>query len=381
MLNFRYRIKEQDTEQLEVLAETSRYIWNYALILQRKYYEWYGKYIPIGKLKAYIAKKRKQNPYWQKLNSQAVQEVIERLDTSYQRFFSGLQVHPPQFKGREDNKSFCFKQCGYKIDNDRITITDPEHRNKAIGTYRFLKHRAYPTDNVCTVRIKQYNNRFYVVICCDCDPKSLARVCNGTVGIDFGLKTFATLYDGNVETVVSPRFLFSGRKQLRKLSKIVSRRKKGSHRRKKAVQALANFHARVVYKRDDWQWKLAHQLCKQYSVIKIEDLELRGWQRLWGRKASDLALGKFIEKLIFVASKYGTQIIKVDRWYASSQTCSSCGHKLEKKLGLLDRQWVCPHCGVCHDRDENAAKNIHHWEPVSKPVDRSKTTRRKAVAA
>jgi len=353
MLNFKYRILDKETKQLDELIVTSNCIWNYAIMLQRKYYEWTGKYISCTKMCSFIAKKRKRNPYWQKLNSQSVQGIIQKLDESYQRFFKGVQKRPPKFKNRFDDTSIVFKQCGYSIENDVFVF------NK-VGSYKFIKHRAYPKDKVRTVRLKRYNNHFYVVITCDCDPKPLARNCNGEAGVDFGLKTFITLDSG--EKVESPRFLFKNAKKLRKLSKVVSRRKKGSNRRKKAVQRLSNFHAHVAWQRDDWQWKLAHSLCKQYAIIKIEDLCLLGWVRLWGRKASDLALGGFINKLEFIASKYGTLIIKVDRWYASSHICSACGHKLDRKLGLQEREWQCPVCGVVHDRDVNAAVNIKQWD-------------------
>ena len=387
MLNFRYRIKDKDTEQLAERIVTANCIWNYALMLQRKAYEWYGKHIPSTKLQSYIAKKRKSNPYWLKLNSQSVQEICQRLETSYQNFFDPEhpQKHPPQFKGRYDDGSFVFKQCGYIITNDRITVNDPTNRKVPIGTFSFLKHRAYPKDKVCTVRLKRYNNHFYVIICCDCQPKQLARACNGTAGIDFGLKTFITLDDGT--EIVSPRFLFKNAKKLRKLSKVVSRRKKGSNRRKKAVKQLANFHAKVKQQRDDWQWKLAHTLCKQFEVIKIEDLCLKGWVAIWGRKASDLAIGSFIQKLEYIASKYGTKIVKVDRWYASSHICPDCGHKLERKLGLNEREWQCPECKAEHKRDVAAAINIKQWDATvqsetrRKTEQRSKTTRRKAFAA
>jgi len=371
MLNFRYRIKERDTEELEVIMETSRRIWNYALMLHRKYYEWYGKTLPEGKLKSYIAKKRKSNPYWLKLNSQSVQEIIERLYESYQRFFNKLQIHPPQFKSRGADMSFCFKQCGYSIDNDRITV------NK-IGTYRFLKHRAYPKGKPRTVRIKKYNNRFYIIICCDCSPKKLQRDCNGTCGIDFGLKTFITKDDGR--TIESPRWLFKESKKLRKLDKAKDKKVKGSNRRKKAAIARSNTYAKVKQRREDWQWKLAHSLCRQYAVIKIEDLCLLGMKKLWGKKVSDIAIGEFVKKLIHVAGKYGTQIIKVDRFYASSHICHKCKNHLGRKLLLWERQWACPHCGECHDRDVNAAINIRDWKPSpdqrdasGQPADRSKT--------
>jgi putative transposase len=361
MLNFRFRIKDRDTEQLAELIVTANCIWNYALMLQRKHYEWYGKYLSSTKLQAYIAKKRKRNPYWRKLNSQSVQEIVQRLDASYQRFFKGIQKRPPQFKGRYDDGSFCFKQCGYSIDNDRITV------NK-IGTYRFLKHRAYLKGKPKTVRVKKYNNRFYVIFCCECLPASCTRACNGTVlvaGIDFGLKTFITLDDGTL--IEAPRFLFKNAKKLRKLSKVVSRHKKGSNRRRKAVIKLANFHAKVKQQREDWQWKLAHQLCKQYAIIKIEDLCLLGWTKLWGRKANDLAIGSFILKLQYVATKYGTEVVKVPRWYPSSHLCSGCGHKLDRKLGFNEREWQCV-CGVAHDRDVNAAKNIKQWDATVRPA-------------
>ena len=371
MLNFRYRIKDKDTEGLEVLTETARHIWNYALTLHRKYYEWYGKTMPEGRLKSYIAKKRKSNAYWQKLNSQSVQEIIERLYESYQRFFKGLQIHPPQFKSKGTDMSFCFKQCGYRIDNDRLTVN-------GIGTYRFLKHRAYPKGRPRTVRIKKYNNRFYVIICCDCSPKQLARTCNGTVGLDFGLKTFITKDDGTM--IESPRWFFKESKKLRRLDKAKDKKVKGSNRRKEAAIVRTNAYAKVKQRREAWQWEKAHELCKQYAIIKIEDLCLLGMKKLWGHKVSDIAIGEFVNKLTYVAGKYGTQVIKVDRFYASSHICHKCGKHAGRKLGLLERQWVCPHCGVSHGRDINAAINVRNWEPSSnqrdasgQSADRSKT--------
>ena len=368
MLNYRFRIKDCNTEQLDELLITVNCIWNYALMLQRKHYEWHGKYIPCAKLCSFIAKKRKKNPYWMRLNSQSVQGIVQSLDESYQRFFNGIQKRPPKFKNRYQDTSIRFTQSGYSIDNDVFNF------NK-IGSFRFFKHRAYPIDKVKQARLKRYNNRYYVIITCDCSPKLLARNCKGEAGIDFGLKTFITLDNG--VTIESPRFLFKNFKKLRKLSKVVSRRKKGSKRRKKAVKKLARFHERIVNQRNDWQWKLAHQLCKNYSEIHIEDLELRGWAKLWGRKASDLALGKFIEKLEFVAAKYGTMIVKVDRFYPSSHICSICGKKLDRKLGLNERSWQCS-CGAYHDRDINAAKNIKQWDATvhseTRKKQRSKTT-------
>lgn len=108
--------------------------------------------------------------------------------------------------------------------------------------------------------------------------------------------------------------------------------------------------------RSDFQWKLAHQLCKQYDYIFIEDLNIEGMKRLWGKKISDLSHSSFINKLTYIASKYGVIVHKIDKWYPSSKTCE-CG-LVNKNLSLRDRTWVCPGCGSINDRDLLASKNI-----------------------
>lgn len=108
--------------------------------------------------------------------------------------------------------------------------------------------------------------------------------------------------------------------------------------------------------RSDFQWKLAHELCKRYDYIFIEDLNIEGMKRLWGKKVSDLSHSSFINKLTYIASKYGVIVHKIDKWYPSSKTCE-CG-LVNKNLSLRDRTWVCPACGSVNDRDVLAARNI-----------------------
>lgn len=120
---------------------------------------------------------------------------------------------------------------------------------------------------------------------------------------------------------------------------------------------MARIHKEIENKRDDFQWKLAHELCSNYSFIAIEDLNIEGMKRMWGKKISDLAHSKFIGKLKYIATKYGTIIQEVPRFYPSSKTCSCCGHVKETLL-LSDRVYVCEKCGLVKDRDENASDNI-----------------------
>ena len=123
-----------------------------------------------------------------------------------------------------------------------------------------------------------------------------------------------------------------------------------------ARMSLASLHEHISNQRKDFQWKLAHDICRRYDYIFIEDLCLAGMTRLWGRKVNDFAYAQFVSILEQVAMKYGCVVHKIDRWYASSKMCD-CGYK-NAKLTLRDRTWVCPVCGRVHDRDIHAAENI-----------------------
>lgn len=119
------------------------------------------------------------------------------------------------------------------------------------------------------------------------------------------------------------------------------------------------------YKRRNWFWNLAHELCDKYDVMCFETLNLKGMQRLWGRKIGDLAFSTFLEILQTVAAMKGKSVVFIGQWFASSKLCSECGHR-HTELQLRDRHWICPSCGVAHDRDKNAAINIER-EGASSP--------------
>jgi putative transposase len=174
-------------------------------------------------------------------------------------------------------------------------------------------------------------------------------------GFDFGLKTFLTCSDGS--KIESPQFLKQSLHLIKKASRQHSKKRKGSSNRERARLNLVRKHEDVVNRRSDWFWKLAHDLTNWFDVLCFETLNLKGMQRLWGRKISDLAFGEFLQILEWVAKKKGKQVVFIDRWYPSSKTCSECGHVLDK-LDLSVREWRCPSCGSINGRDENAAKNI-----------------------
>ena len=279
-----------------------------------------------------------------------VQEILGRLDNSYKRFFKKLCKRPPKFKKAEKFNSFVFKQGGFALNGNVFTI------NKINKRFKFSYSRPYD-GNVKQVRVlRETCNRYSIVIVTDSKSnKTYEKSRNGaSVGIDFGLKTYMTLSDG--KSIQSPLFFNRYQKKIKKCNRNLSRSEKGSNNRKRRLFELHQTNRKIMNLRSDFQWKLAHELCKRYDYIFIEDLNIEGMKRLWGKKISDLSHSSFINKLTYIASKYGVIVHKIDKWYPSSKTCE-CGC-INKGLLLCDRTWVCPGCGSINDRDLLASKNI-----------------------
>lgn len=146
-------------------------------------------------------------------------------------------------------------------------------------------------------------------------------------------------------------------KELKTIQRHISRCKAGSNNRKKAIKELNRIYRKMCNQRTDWFFKTAYQLIGDYAIICIEDLNLAGIQKLWGRKINDIAFGEFVQILEWAASNCGTEIVKIDRFAPSSKCCSRCGY-IYTKLTLKQREWDCPSCGTHHERDVNAAINI-----------------------
>ena len=349
MMTYTYKLyRSKRTAKLDAMLREACFVWNHALALQKRYYSLYGKYVTCARMKAYFAKHITRRL----LHSQSTQEILERLDLSYKRFFDHLSRRPPKYRKARDFSSIVYKQGGFKLNGNVLVI------NSIKQHFQFSFSRPYE-GKVRQIRIKRSRlGEYYLYIVTDAVASSMIHeksLKGASVGMDFGLKTYLTLSDGT--RIENPLFFKSGLNELRRKSRALSRCEKGSNHRKMRRMDLERCHERIRNRRDDWQWKTCHELCRRYSTICIEDLSLLGMTRLWGRKVNDLAFGAFVQKLAHVASKYGTKVVKIDRFYPSSKTCSVCQY-VNEHLSLRDRRWVCPVCGTSHDRDLNASVNI-----------------------
>jgi putative transposase len=333
----------------------------------------WGKHLNCAKLQKHIAKLRKRNSFWQLVGSQAVQDICQRIDKAYQLFFKHNKkgVRPPGFKKVKKYRSFTLKQAGYKfLGGNRIKIghvvyeywNSREIERAGCGNSLPAQEARCLHGTVKTLTIKRtpLGELFMVVVVDGYFKLSEAEASTPEVkfetgkiaGFDFGLKTFLTCSEGF--KIESPEFLKSSLNALAKASRQHSRKRKISNKREQARKHLVRCHEVISNRRRDGFWKLAHELTNQFDVLCFETLNLKGMQRLWGRKVNDLALGDFWQILEWVAKKKGKQVIYIDPWYPSSKTCSCCGHVLDK-LDLSVRRWRCPSCHQVNDRDDNAA--------------------------
>ncbi|KAM3115161.1 RNA-guided endonuclease InsQ/TnpB family protein [Phormidesmis sp. 146-33] len=326
-------------------------IYNHCIALHKRYYRMWGKHLNCNKLQAHIAKLRKRKAFWQTVGSQAVQDICQRIEKAYQLFFKHHKkgVRPPGFRKVRRYKSFTLKQAGYKfLTGNRIKIGN--------RVYQYWNSREIEgTVKTLTIKRTPLGELFMVIVVDGTSELETKVETSRIAGFDFGLKTFLTVSDGS--KIESPLFLKQSLNAIKKASRNHSKKQKGSSNRERARLNLVRKHEDVGNRRSDWFWKLALDLTDQFDVLCFETLNLKGMQRLWGRKISDLAFGEFLKILEWVATKKGKQLVFINRWYPSSKTCSNCGHVLES-LDLNTREWRCPSCQSVNGRDENAAKNI-----------------------
>src|SRR6266536_3313050 len=200
-------------------------------------------------------------------------------------------------------------------------------------------------------------DRYFVSLLVEEEIKQLDPV-KQSIGADLGLKDFVILSTG--ETVGNPKFFHKDEKKLAKAQRRLAKKHKGSKNRAKARKKVAKIHARIVDRRRDFLHKLSTRLIRENQTICVETLAVKNMvkNRSLAKAISDVGWSEFVSHLKYKAEWYGRNLVKIDKWYPSSKRCFECGHILDS-LSLDVRSWTCPECGVHHDRDVNAAKNIH----------------------
>ena len=297
--------------------------------------------------------KRTQFPWMYECSKCAPQEALRDLHRAFQNFFRGRKkgkiVGFPRFKRKGVKDSFRL--------NGTIRFEDWKIQLPRIGKVRIKEKREkYFDGRILSATVRRRADKWFVSVTVEEDiPDPISR--NGNIGVDLGLRTLATLSDGT--TFANPRALGRRIKKLKRLSKSLSRKRKGSKNREKAKMRLARMYLRVFDIRQDTLHKVTTHLAKSHSRIVIEDLGVSGMMknRRLARAIADVGWFEFRKQLEYKCRWYGSQLIVAPRTFPSSKQCSGCGHK-KNDLSLSEREYVCEECGVKIDRDLNAALNL-----------------------
>ncbi|NEO79732.1 transposase [Moorena sp. SIO4G3] len=309
---------------------------------------------------------KKTHPWYKKIHSQVLQDVVKRVKLAFDRFIkgdsNGKRSGRPRFKKRCRYRTFTYPQMKEGcLEGNLINLPK-------LGTLKVILHRPIPDGfKIKTASITKKCDGYYLVLSLedktvpevkpDINPESI-------VGIDVGLKEFLTTSEG--ETIEIPQYYRKSQKRLKVIQKRVSRRKKGGNNRLKAITQLARQHKKVADKRKDFHFKTANYLLSKYDVIAHEKLNVKGLAK--SRLAKSVLDAGWVSFLTILASKAvrvawptalnaGLLAIPVSAMN-TSQNCSNCGKKVPKKLHI--RWHNCSHCGCSLDRDHNAAINIRN---------------------
>jgi len=335
----------------------SRFAYNWALSRSIETYEKEGKSLSGYDLsKRFNAIKHVEYPWVTEITKWASQKALYNLHAAYKNFFKnikqGKKLGYPKFKKKNFSKeSFYLGLNCVKLKDNRIKIPK-------LGWVKMAQRLRFTQCKIMSATISCTAGMWFVSITVEQHVPNVKPASSfPIVGVDVGIKSLAVTSDGKVYN--NPKALLRNERKLKRLQRLVSRKQKGSSSRKKAVSKLSKHHYKISCIRKDSIHKATTAITKSSSVIVIEDLSLRSMlkNRKLSRLLSDASLSEFHRQIVYKSYWNGVEVIKADRYFPSSKTCSVCGN-IKNDLILSDRIYICNHCGAVIDRDINAAINL-----------------------
>ena len=355
---YRYRIYP-DHEQRIMLAKTfgcCRFIYN-RMLSDKK--EWYEKHHEM--LRTTPAQYKKEFEWLKEVDSLALANAQLHLESAYRKFFREERAGFPKFKSKRCSKH----SYTTNVVNGNIRIEENRLRLPKVGKVKIILHRQMPKGaklKSATVS-REASGKYYASLLCEIpDPENQGKeICaEGAkiLGIDYAMQGMGVFSDGT--RAEYPGYYKSAQQKLAKEQRKLSRCQKGSKNYEKQRRRAARCHEKIRNQREDFQHKLSRKIAGRYDVVAVEDLDMKSMSRglHLGKGVMDNAYGAFLQKLAYKLEEHGGQLIRIDKWYPSSQICSSCGHIHPEMKDLSIRTLFCDWCLEYIDRDENAAINI-----------------------
>ena len=352
---YRFRIDPTAKQEaaLARYAGARRFVFNWALQRRKQTYQQTGKSIPWSELSVELTGlKSKPGFEWLKeSDSQLLQQAVADCKKAFDNFFKKRAGFPKFKKKRGAHQSFRIPQR-VKLENGRVYIPK-------IGWVKFRQSQAVDLPLKSATFKRDATGKWYVSLVAEFDLPDLPKPSIETetaIGIDVGFDRFATDSDGGI--VENPRLFRKAERKIKRAQRELSRKQKGSANRAKARRPLAREYEKVANRRADFAHKFSTSVVEDNSTIACETLNLKGMSRTkLAKSVSDAAHRETFQQIEYKARWRNRNFVFIGRWFPSSQLCSNCGHR-NQELSLSDRFWTCPACGVRHDRDHNAAKNV-----------------------
>ena len=349
---FRFYPTDAQAQELSRVFGCCRYIYNWALRLRSEAWRTEQKrinYYDTSKMLT-VLKRQEETKWLSEVSSVAIQQALRHLQTAFLNFWAKRGRYP-SFKKKRNKQTAEYTISAFKWDdvNKNLVLS-------GLGRLNIRWSREFKSSPTTVTIIKKPSGRYFVTLCLDEEVEKLPKT-GKTVGVDLGVSRLATLSNG--ERIANPRYLGGNLSKLARLQRVLARRKKGSGRWQRQRVKIARLHEHVGECRANTLHKFTTDLVRQFDVIGIEDLNVRGMSsnHCFARVILDVGMGAFRQMVEYKCERYGKEEKLVDRFFPSSKLCSTCGHIVEL-LPLDVREWDCPKCSAHHYRDENAAKNI-----------------------